>query len=157
MGMVRLADLPEWDRKNKLDKLKELTGWDARPWVKPPPLAECRIAIVTTAGVHRKGDRPFGPGATDYRIIPGDTKAADLVMSHQSVNFDRTGFQEDHNVAFPLDRLHELAKQGVVGAVADFHYSFMGATQVRQLETKAKELAQLLKDDGVDAVLLTPI
>ena len=155
--MVRLADLPEWDRKNKLDKLKELTGWDARPWVKPPPLAQCRIAIVTTAGVHRKGDRPFGPGATDYRIIPGDTKAADLVMSHQSVNFDRTGFQEDHNVAFPLDRLNELAKQGVVGAVADFHYSFMGATQVRQLETKAKELAQLLKDDGVDAVLLTPI
>ena len=155
--MVRLADLPEWDRKNKLDKLKELTGWDARPWVKPPPLAQCRIAIVTTAGVHRKGDRPFGPGATDYRIIPGDTKAADLVMSHQSVNFDRTGFQEDHNVAFPLDRLNELAKQGVVGAVADFHYSFMGATQIRQLETKAKELAQLLKDDGVDAVLLTPI
>ncbi len=155
--MVRLADLPEWDRKNKLDKLKELTGWDARPWVKPPPLAQCRIAIVTTAGVHRKGDRPFGPGATDYRIIPGDTKAADLVMSHQSVNFDRTGFQEDHNVAFPLDRLNELAKQGVVGAVADFHYSFMGATQIRQLETKAKELAQLLKDDRVDAVLLTPI
>ena len=155
--MVRLADLPEWDRKNKLDKLKELTGWDARPWVKPPPLAQCRIAIVTTAGVHRKGDRPFGPGATDYRIIPGDAKAADLVMSHQSVNFDRTGFQEDHNVAFPLDRLNELAKQGVVGAVADFHYSFMGATQIRQLETKAKELAQLLKDDGVDAVLLTPI
>ena len=155
--MVRLTDLPEWDRKNKLDKLKELTGWDARPWVKPPPLAQCRIAIVTTAGVHRKGDRPFGPGATDYRIIPGGTKAADLVMSHQSVNFDRTGFQEDHNVAFPLDRLNELAKQGVVGAVADFHYSFMGATQIRQLEAKAKELAQLLKDDCVDAVLLTPI
>ena len=155
--MVRLSDLAEWDRKNKLDKLKELTGWDARPWVKPPPLAQCRIAIVTTAGVHRKGDRPFGPGATDYRIIPGDTKAADLVMSHQSVNFDRTGFQEDHNIAFPLDRLNELAKQGVVGPVAEFHYSFMGATQIRQLETKAKELAQLLKDDRVDAVLLTPI
>jgi len=155
--MVRLADLPEWDRKNKLDKLKELTGWDQRPWVKPPALAKCRIAIVSTAGVHRKGDRPFGPGATDYRIIPGDTKATDLVMSHQSVNFDRTGFQEDHNVAFPLDRLNELAKQGVIGAVADLHYSFMGATQIRQLEAKAKELVQLLKDDHVDAVLLAPI
>jgi D-proline reductase (dithiol) PrdB len=155
--MVRLADLPEWDRKNKLDKLKELTDWDQRPWVKPPPLAKCRVAIVTTAGVHRKGDRPFGPGATDYRIIPGNTKATDLVMSHQSVNFDRTGFQEDHNVAFPIDRLNELSKQGVIGAVADFHYSFMGATQIRQLEAKAKELAQLLIDDRVDAVLLTPI
>jgi D-proline reductase (dithiol) PrdB len=155
--MVRLADLPEWDRKSKLEKVKELTGFDARPWVKPPPLAQCRIAIVTTAGVHRRGDRPFGPGATDYRIIPGDTRAADLVMSHQSVNFDRTGFQEDHNVAFPLDRLNELAARGVIGGVAGLHYSFMGATQVRQLEAKAKELAQLLKDDRVDAVLLTPI
>lgn len=155
--MVRLADLPEWDRKSKLDKVKELTGFEARPWVKPPPLAQCRIAIVTTAGVHRKGDRPFGSGATDYRIIPGDTKASDLVMSHQSVNFDRTGFQEDHNIAFPIDRLNELAQRGIVGAVADLHYSFMGATQIRELEAKARELTQLLKDDHVDAVLLTPI
>ncbi len=155
--MVRLADLPAWDRKGKLEKVKELGGFDARPWVKPPPLDKCRIAIVTTAGLHRKGDRPFGPGATDYRIIRGDSKAGDLVMSHQSVNFDRSGFQEDHNVAFPIDRLHELAQQGIIGAVADFHYSFMGATQFRQLEAKAKELAQLLKADRVDAVLLTPI
>ena len=155
--MVRLADLPEWDRKSKLEKVKELTGFDARPWVKPPPLAQCRIAIVTTAGVHRRGDRPFSPGATDYRIIAGGTRASDLVMSHQSVNFDRTGFQEDHNVAFPLDRLNELAERGAIGSVAALHYSFMGATQVRQLEPKARELAQLLKDDRVDAVLLTPI
>ena len=155
--MVRLADLPEWDRKNKLDKLKELDGFDARPWVRPPPLAKCRIAIVTTAGLHRKDDRPFGPGATDYRIIPGDTKASDLVMSHQSVNFDRTGFQEDHNVAFPLDRLNELAQSKVIGSVAELHYSFMGATQIRQLEAKARELAGLVKADHVDAVLLTPI
>ena len=155
--MVRLADLPAWDRKSMLDKVGELTGFDARPWVRPPPLAQCRVAIVTTAGVHRKGDRPFGAGATDYRIIPGDTAASDLVMSHQSVNFDRSGFQEDHNIAFPIDRLNELARCGVIGAVADLHYSFMGATQIRALETKAKELAQLLKDDRVDAVLLTPI
>lgn len=155
--MVRLADLPEWDRKSKLEKIKELTGFDARPWVQPPPLAKCRIAIVTTAGLHCKNDRPFGSGATDYRIIPGDTKAGDLVMSHQSVNFDRSGFQEDHNIAFPIDRLNELAQRKVIGAVADLHYSFMGATQIRELETKAKELAQLLKDDRVDAVLLTPI
>ncbi len=155
--MVRLADLPEWDRKNKLDKIKELGGFDGRPWVQPPPLAQCRVAIVTTAGVHRKTDRPFGPSATDYRIIPGDTKASELVMSHQSVNFDRTGFQEDYNVAFPIDRLNELAQRKVIGSVADLHYSFMGATQIRQLEAKAREMAALLKGDHVDAVLLTPI
>jgi D-proline reductase (dithiol) PrdB len=155
--MVRLTDLPDWDRESKLNKVKELTGFDERPWVKPPPLAQCRIAIVTTAGLHRKGDRPFGPGATDYRIIPGETPATDLVMSHQSVNFDRTGYQEDDNVVFPVDRLQALAKAGAVGSVAAYHYSFMGATQIRRLEPKARELAGLLKGDRVDAVLLTPI
>lgn len=155
--MVRLADLPEWDRKGKLEKVKELSGFDARPWVKPPPLARCRIAIITTAGLHRIGDRPFGQRATDYRIIPGDIPASELVMSHQSVNFDRTGFQEDHNVAFPIDRLNGLAQRKMIGSVATYHYSFMGATQIRDLETKARELAGLLKKDGVDAVLLTPV
>jgi D-proline reductase (dithiol) PrdB len=74
--MVRLADLPDWDRKNKLDRVKDLTGFDARPWVQPPPLEKCRIAIITTAGIHRRSDRPFGPQATDYRIIPGNTAAS---------------------------------------------------------------------------------
>jgi D-proline reductase (dithiol) PrdB len=78
-------------------------------------------------------------------------------MSHQSVNFDRTGYQEDHNVAFPIDRLNELAHRGVIGSVARHHYSFMGATQIRALEGKARELAGLLKADSVDAVLLTPV
>lgn len=155
--MVKLADFPEWDRKSKLAKVTELTGFDARPWVQPPPLARCRIAMVTTAGLHRRGDRPFGPQATDYRIIPGATTASELVMSHQSVNFDRTGFLEDLNVVLPIDRLNELAKSGAIGSVASHHYSFMGATNIRKLESKATELAEILKQDKVDAALLTPI
>ena len=78
-------------------------------------------------------------------------------MSHQSVNFDRTGFQEDHNVVFPLDRLRELAREGAIGGVADYHYSFMGAAPIRKLEAKTREIARLLKNDRVDAVLLTPV
>ncbi len=157
--MVRLADLPDFERAHMLAKLKGLDEFSARPWVKPPPLAECRIAIVSTAGLQVRGDRPFGPSAnaTDYRIIPGDTPASELIMSHQSVNFDRTGFQEDHNVAFPLDRLNELAREGMVGGVADLHYSFMGAAPIRMLEAKARELAMLLKKDRVDAVVLSPV
>ncbi len=34
-----------------------------------------RVAIVTTAGLHLRGDRPFDSGAADYRVIPGDTLA----------------------------------------------------------------------------------
>jgi D-proline reductase (dithiol) PrdB len=142
-----------------LDKVRGLAGFDARPWVTPPALHKCRIAIVSTAGLQVRGDRPFGPSATatDYRIIPGNTPATELVMSHQSVNYDRTGFQEDHNVAFPLDRLNELAREGVIASVADFHFSFMGAAPIRKIEPKARELAGLLKEDRVDAVLLSPV
>ena len=157
--MVRLADLPDWERQHMLSKVKDCAGFDTQPWIKPPALDKCRVAIISTAGLHARGDRPFGPSAnaTDYRIIPGDTAAADLVMSHQSVNFDRSGFQEDHNVVFPLDRLNELATDGVIGSVAEFHYSFMGAAPIRKLEPKARELAGLLKSDRVDAVLLSPV
>ena len=78
-------------------------------------------------------------------------------MSHISVNYDRTGFQEDINVVFPLDRLRELQTDGTIRSISDFHYSFMGASQGHTLEVKARELAQLLKRDGVDAVILSPV
>lgn len=60
-------------------------------------------------------------------MIPSDRQAEDLVMRHISTNFNRTGFQQDWNVAFPLDRLRELAQSNVIGSLADYHYSFMGA------------------------------
>ncbi len=79
------------------------------------------------------------------------------MISHISINFDRTGFQEDWNVVFPLDRLTELAAEGVIGSVAQTHYSFMGATDPVQMEPDARELAGRLKQDNVDAVILSPV
>ena len=156
--MVRLADLSDSDRDNMLKKIPTLPNFAGRPWVKGVPLKRRRVAVVTTAGLHTRGDRPFGSGAMDYRVIPGNTQANDLVMSHMSVNFDRVGFQQDWNVAFPLDRLRELARDGAIGSVANYHYSFMGAVSpVTNYEAKAKELAQHLHADKVDAVLLTPV
>jgi len=158
--MVRLADLSEADRENMLKKVPTLPRFEHRPWAHGPALSRRRVAIVSTAGLHTRGDRPFGAGAAgmDYRVIPGGAVAGDLVMSHMSVNYDRSGFQEDWNVAFPLDRLRELEQEKLIGAVAAFHYSFMGAVSpVTRYEPKAKELARLLRDDGVDAVLLSPV
>ena len=141
-----------------------LPTFETTPWQPGPPLAERRVAIVTTAGLHRPGDRPYelhggraADFAGDYRIIPGGAPAGELLMSHLSVNFDRTGFQRDWNVVFPVDRLRELAEAGVVGSVAAFHYSFMGAAAPEQLEGPARRLAGLLHADAVDAVLLVPV
>lgn len=158
--MVRLADLSEGEHKGMLGRIKELAGFSAKgAWIDPPPLSTCRVAIITTAGLHRHGDVPFteGPAQADYRVIPGDAGAAELTMSHNSINFDRTGFQQDINVVFPIDRLRELAAEKLIGSVADFHYSFMGALPAKALEPRGRALAGLLKQDRVDAVILTPV
>lgn len=160
--MARLSDLPSWEQEVLLRLRDQAPRFDAQPWVSGPPLRERRVALVTTAGLHRRSERPFdgaaSPSATDYRVIPADTPAGELVMSHLSVNFDRTGFQQDINVVFPLQRLQELAAEGEVGSVAEFHYSFMGAPwPPTRFEGKARELADLLKRDAVDGVMLGPV
>ena len=155
--MVRLAELQDADRENMLKKIPLLPRFKPH-WAHGPKLAKRRVAIVSTAGLHTRGDRPFGAGGMDYRVVPGNVGAGDLVMSHMSVNYDRSGFQEDWNVAFPLDRLKELEHDKVIGSVAAFHYSFMGAVSpVTNYESKAAELAQLLHGDKVDAVVLSPV
>jgi D-proline reductase (dithiol) PrdB len=127
------------------------------PWTVAKPAADSRVAIISTAGLQRRGDRPFAVGSGDYRLLPGDVAASDLVLSHISTNFDRTGFQEDHNVVFPIDRLKELQQAGAIGSVAAMHYAFMGATPPERIEQSARQLAGLLKQDRVDAVLLVPV
>ena len=54
-------------------------------------------------------------------------------------------------------RLRELASDKTIGSVADFHYSFMGALPPKALEPRGRALAGLLKQDKVDAVILTPV
>ncbi|NVN99130.1 MAG: selenoprotein B glycine/betaine/sarcosine/D-proline reductase [Geobacteraceae bacterium] len=153
--MARLDRMPE-DERNHLLSLP-CQSYDSSPWVTGPPLSERRVAIITTAGLHLRGNQPFGVGAADYRAIPVDIHADELVMSHISTNFDRTGFQQDWNVVFPLDRLRELADSTVIDSVADFHYSFMGATDPARMEATARTLARILKSDRVNAVLLVPV
>ncbi|HZD26745.1 MAG TPA: glycine/sarcosine/betaine reductase selenoprotein B family protein [Alphaproteobacteria bacterium] len=153
--MARLSDLPEALRPH-IEKLP-CPSFDTTPWVDGPPLKQRRVALVSTAGLMRRGDRPFRPGASDYRVIAGDTPAAALLLSHISTNFDRSGFEQDVNVMLPLDRLRELEAAGEIGAVADFHYSFMGATDPVQMEDTARHLAGLMKAEGVDACLLLPV
>ena len=135
----------------------ECPDFETSPWVTGPALSQRRVAIVSSAGLVVRGEDPFRGRDPDYRAIPADTKPEDLLISHISINFDRTGFQEDWNVVFPLDRLQELAAEGAIGSVAQTHYSFMGATDPVQMEPHARELAGRLKQDDVDAVILSPV
>ena len=153
--MVFMKDMPEaaYDRIINQD----LPDYGETPCVDGPALSERRIAIVTTAGLHRREDKPFKMGVGEYRIIPDDTDMNDLMMSHISNNFDRTGFQQDLNVVFPIERLRELDADGTIGSIAGFHYAFMGATPPTDQAAVAKDLAGLLNADNVTGVILAGV
>ncbi len=153
--MTRLTDLPP-AQAQRLAAL-ECPDFETRPWVTGPALSQRRVAIVSSAGLVVRGEDPFRGRDPDYRAIAGSTKPEELLISHISINFDRTGFQEDWNVVFPLDRLNELAAEGAIGSVAQTHYSFMGATDPVQMEPYARDLAGRLRQDKVDAVILSPV
>ena len=153
--MVRLSQYEESEREHLL-KLPCPT-YVSSPYITGLKVSKARIALISTAGLHRRSDRPFGVGETGYRLVPKDVEAKDLVMSHISTNFDRTGFQMDINIVFPLYRLKELEQIGFIGSLAEYHYSFMGATPPDKMEQEARQLAAILKKDQVDAVLLVPV
>jgi len=120
------------------------------------------VALVTTAGLHTAGQPPFDwslkMGDPSYREIPNQIDTQSLRESHKSKAFNHAGIRADKNVVFPLDRFRELAGRGDVGELNHRHFSFMGSVigPGRLIEETAPEVAGLLREDGVDAVFLTP-
>jgi D-proline reductase (dithiol) PrdB len=123
-----------------------------------PPLAEARVAIVTTAGLRPDGAGTWSDGQ-GFTVLDGATRS--FTLAHASPNFDRAGIAADLNVAFPIDRLDELAASGRIGSVASRHLSFMGAqldhTFATLLLDTGPAAAKILIDDDVDVALLTPV
>ena len=127
------------------------------------PLSQARMAVVTTAAFFRPDQPPFDNsirgGDYSYRIIPIDTDLSTLRIAHRSDAFDIRGITSDKNLALPLDRLKSLAEVGIIGSVSPRHFSFMGsiAAPGRLTTNTAPEVAPMLVEDEVDAVLLTPV
>jgi D-proline reductase (dithiol) PrdB len=128
------------------------------PFVHPrKPLDGCRLALVTTGGVHLPEQPRFDiddpRGDCSYREIPTD--ATDLTWTHA---YYRPDEGTDLDSVFPLWTLRELEREGLVGELGPRHFSFMGAIHDPGplAEETAPEVAGKLADDGVDAVLLTP-
>ena len=153
--MVRLSDVPEPERS-------VIAGLDC-PAFEPTPFtaaaapAERRVALVSSAGLIVRGERPMRARDTGYRAIPSSVADKDILCSHVSTNFDRTGFQQDLNVVLPRDRLRELEREGVIGKAADEHYAFMGATAPEALQNSARDLGRSMLALGVNTVVLAPV
>lgn len=127
------------------------------------PLADCRVALVTTAGLVPPGAPPFDAsikgGDWSYRVIDPGVDVQSLRECHRSNSFEHAGIAADRNLAMPLDRLRELAADGVIGSVAPRHLSFMGSITApgRLLARSVPEATALLAADRVDIALLVPV
>ena len=141
---------------------------DPIPWTPlTKPLAECRVALLTTAGISMRDDAPFDmeyerqnpmKGDGSYRRIRADATSADVAVNH--LHIETSYIERDLDVALPLDRLREAARAGRIGSVADTHYSIMGYQgndPSRLVEESAPAIARDLKSEEVDLAILAPV
>lgn len=121
------------------------------------PAAECRVALITSGGIHLTSQKPFHMrDDTSIREIPADARRSDLTVSHFGYITDDA--LTDPNCVFPLERMRELDEEGVIGSLSDPAYSFMGGiySSRRVREELCPDLVTRLVRDDVDLALLVP-
>ncbi|MBI4949444.1 MAG: hypothetical protein HY955_04795 [Deltaproteobacteria bacterium] len=133
------------------------------PWTPvTKPLKDSVVALITTAGVHLKSQKPFDmldkAGDPSYREIPSATPRSEYMITHDY--YDHADADSDLNIVFPIERLREMAESGEIKGLARNNYSFMGHIDGRHIATlmekTAPEVAGLLRRESVDVALLTP-
>jgi D-proline reductase (dithiol) PrdB len=136
------------------------------PWTPlDKPLRECKVALLSSAGIALKSDRPFDQegerrnpwwGDPSYRILPRNTSTADVGLYH--LHIDPRPAQQDLNCLFPLTRLLELEQAGEIGASAERHYSIMGyiLKPERLLHETVPAIIRDLRAEHADVVVLVP-
>jgi len=137
---------------------------DPVPWTPlRKPLTQCRVALISSAGFVAPNQQPFDEtvrgGDVSFRDIPSDLDPQTLIDTHRSQSFDHTGLRQDPNLAFPIDRLRELAARGRIGSINHRHLSFMGSITApgRLIRDTAPAAARGLVADEVDVALLVPV
>ena len=153
--MARLEDIPEPTRTAVANL--PCPTFDTTPVVSGPALVERRVAIVSSAALIHRGEKPFPFGSGEYRAVPSSWDSNEILMSHVSINFDRSGFQRDINTVYPIDRLRELAADGVIRGVADTNYTIMGSSDPDGMADSADQIAGQLRQERIDSILLSPV
>lgn len=135
--------------------------YEDTPWTPlRKPLAEARIALVTSGGLTLPGQLPFRAedpeGDNSYRVVDGRGPLASWEIHHG--HYDPAGALQDYNVVFPLDVMRDLSER-LIAELAPHQISFMGyQTNVYKFFTEsAANVVDVFKQDAVDAVILVPV
>jgi D-proline reductase (dithiol) PrdB len=136
------------------------------PWMPLiKPLSECTVALLSSAGIALKDDKPFDQegerqnpwwGDPTYRILPKTATEKDVRLYH--LHIDPSYAEQDVNCLFPLQRLQEMEASGRIGRMSPRHYSIMGyiLKPERLLQETIPAMIRNLKEDMADVVVLVP-
>jgi D-proline reductase (dithiol) PrdB len=119
------------------------------------------FALVTSGGLYLKGSQPpFDTvsihGDTSFREIPKTVRQEDLGIAH--AHYDHSLAEQDINIIFPIKRFIELENEGVIGKVAETHYSFSYVNDVVTLATETvPKFISRIKAEKVDVLFLVPV
>ncbi len=123
-------------------------------------LSEARLTFVSSAGVQPRKTMPFDVvhpvGDYSFRRVASSSVPSDLEI-HQ-IKYPTNGAARDLNVIFPIERLQELAAEGVIGGLTPNFFSFIGYQMDPPTfeQTLAEELADAVVAEGADMALLCP-
>jgi hypothetical protein len=162
-------------------QIKAYTGTTKWQYLESPftplwkPISDFKVGLMTTSGHFVEGDdpEPFGVKDMDSKeaqariseflriepvlsVIPMNTPRDKLRLRHGG--YDNRAALEDYNTVLPLDRLLEFEQEGLIGQAAENAYSFVGAcAQKKLLNETGPRWAEMLKGDGVEAIILVPV
>ncbi len=151
------ALLNKWAQKTKIVEFEDT------PWTRlTTDIAQSRLALITTGGVHLRSQPPFDMldphGDPTFREIPQAAACSDLMITHNY--YDHTDADKDINIILPIERVDDLKQARDIGAVNGRHFSFMGHILLHHIDTlmheSAPAVAAALKKDEVDIAILTP-
>jgi D-proline reductase (dithiol) PrdB len=136
------------------------------PWTPlSKPLRSSKVALLSSAGIALKSDRPFDQegerqnpwwGDPSYRILPNTTTSGDVNLYH--LHIDPRPAAQDLNCLFPITRLKELEQSGEIGCSAERHYSIMGYILKPDilLQETTPAIIRDLRAQQADVVVLVP-
>jgi D-proline reductase (dithiol) PrdB len=123
--------------------------------------SEKTFALISSGGLYIKDSQPAFVtdsihGDASFREIPKDVNYADIGIAHG--HYDQRLAEQDLNTIFPLRHFIELEKKGIIGKLADTHYSFSYINDVAALVTETiPKVLDRIRAEGVDVLFLVPV
>jgi glycine reductase complex component B subunit gamma len=125
-------------------------------------MSSCEVALISDGGLvpkgnpdhfRSRGNRVFAAYETE-NLLSDDATADRWEIAH--TGYSDKEINSNHNRLVPADVMRELEKAGVIGKLHPYFYSTSGnATLSQDCRNMGEQIAELLKDKGVEAAILS--